>query len=97
VSREQISDRCLRLWHTPKFGGLDFYWLEVGFGHAAIRARPSFWHVRPAGARRNAVFRATGGFVVNKAANNAKVCLHRNPYKNSAVGSDELWADSYKK
>jgi hypothetical protein len=58
--------------------GLDLHGFKVGFGYAAVRALPSLGYVGPKGAGGNAVFRATRGFVVNEAANDANIGFHGN-------------------
>ena len=55
---------------------LNFNRFKVRLGHTTVRALPGFWHVGPSGTRGNAVFRSTGGFVVNKTANNADRSFH---------------------
>jgi hypothetical protein len=54
----------------------DFNRFEVGLGDAAVRAGPTLGHVSPAGAWRDAVFGATGGLVIDEAANDAKISFH---------------------
>src|SRR5258705_6177983 len=50
---------------------LDLYHVEVALGRAAVRANPVVWNVGPPGARRQALIRCAGLFVVDVAASPA--------------------------
>jgi hypothetical protein len=56
--------------------GLDRNDLEICFGHAAVRALPALGHIGPKGSGGDAVFRATGSFVIHKAANDTDIGFH---------------------
>ena len=54
----------------------NFNRFKVGFCDPALWAGPTLGNISPAGAGGDAIFWATRGFVIDKAANNAKVGFH---------------------
>jgi hypothetical protein len=56
----------------------EFNDFKVCLGHAAVRAGPAGRYIGPDRAGSNAVFRAAGGLVVHKTADDADISFHEN-------------------
>ena len=82
IARVEFRETCggtraLRRSGTRLESELDH--LEIGLGHATVRASPCFRHIFPARAGLDAVIRPALGFAVEKSANHtherAKRCI----------------------